>query len=219
LLGLSCFLSLKHGSHGPILATSTQKCCQLWPGLFAGGVVQVLTAAALLSYFAFALKSSCFFGSTMSEVAANWTSVTSSAGGNRNRVFQRIEIYSSLVDSSAANTSVGSSFVSAQFGGNILNVQDGFVVLQKASGKRKGYFRFAKQFCYMALAQYFSFFPVAVEERAHRQLRLVQPRRGRFCHRGRKRSCLRHVRGAQEELRHGTGGQGPQGSRCEDFSD
>ncbi len=78
----------------------------------------------------------------MSEVTASWIQVIPSGlvgHSSANRVFQRIEVYSTPPDAGlAASASVGNTFVPAQFGGNVLNIQEGFVVIQKASGKRKG---------------------------------------------------------------------------------
>ena len=74
----------------------------------------------------------------MSEVTARWIPVSSARGG-ANRVYQRVEVYSTPLDpaTTAAASSPATPFASAQFGGNILTVQDGVVVIQKASGKRE----------------------------------------------------------------------------------
>ena len=75
----------------------------------------------------------------MSEVTARWIPVSSSRVGGANRVYQRVEVYSTPLDpvTTAAASAPASPFASAQFGGNILTVQEGVVVIQKASGKRK----------------------------------------------------------------------------------
>ena len=67
------------------------------------------------------------------EVSASWINVfpSSPSSTSPNRVFQRVEIYSEPPESNVGNT-----FVAAPFGGNILNLHDGFVLVQKASGKR-----------------------------------------------------------------------------------
>ena len=74
----------------------------------------------------------------MSEVTARWIPVSSSRVGGANRVYQRVEVYSTPLDpaTTAAASSPASPFASAQFGGNILTVQEGVVFIQKASGKR-----------------------------------------------------------------------------------
>ena len=74
----------------------------------------------------------------MSEVTARWIPVSSSRVGG-DRVYQRVEVYSTPLDpvTTAAASSPAIPFASAQFGGNILTVQEGVVFIQKASGKRK----------------------------------------------------------------------------------
>ena len=74
----------------------------------------------------------------MSEVTARWIPVSSSRAGG-DRVYQRVEVYSTPLDpvTTAAASSPAIPFASAQFGGNILTVQEGVVFIQKASGKRK----------------------------------------------------------------------------------